>query len=251
VLAALLISRLATIELARARLLPVIGLVAGGLVLGALALRDLHLGTAELRLVLDLGFGAAGLGGTVLAVLGTSQLVLGDLERRTAALVLVRPVARGAWLAGKLGGVLAVLAAYVAVVTGLTLAVASNRAGALGLGVPFGEIVQGGALLWLRAAVIAAGTLFVCTLARTALWANGVALAGVLIGHLRPVIEARPLDLSWGGVCAACLRAWPNLQLFEPAVVPPAGWGFVLLYGGAYVGLFTGAALLAFRHREL
>lgn len=249
--AALLVGRLALTELARARLLPIVVLVAGGIALGALALRDLHLGAAELRLVLDLGFGAASLGGTLLAVLGTSHLVLGDLDRRTAVLVLARPIPRAAWLVGKLGGVLAGLGAYVGVVTALTLVVASHRAGVLGVELPGREIALGGLVLWLRAGVIAAGTLFVCTWARTALWANGVALAGVLIGHLRPVVEGRPVEATWDGVLAGLLRAWPNLQLFEPGSTAPGGAGLLVAYGGVYVVLFTVAAVLAFRHREL
>ena len=106
-------------------------------------------------------------------------------------------------------------------------------------------------MLGVRSAVIAAGTLLVCGIARTALWANGVAAVGVLIGHLRAVVAGAPLEFSWEGIGAALVRAWPNLQVFEPAAVPPGSVGMVAAYGGVYLALFTVAAAWVFRYREL
>lgn len=245
------IARLALLEAVRLRVLWLAVAFAVLIVAAAFWLRDLHFGGAEVRFLLDLGFGVIGLGGTLLAVLGMAQLFFQDLENRSVQFVLSRPVPRGAWMAGKLGGVLAVLAVFCGFLTLVTILLARWRAGELGLALPWREVVAGGALLWLRAAVAAAATLLFCSYARSALFASGAALLFVLIGHLRALAGTWPLGWSLGGLSGLLLRLWPDLQLFTPGDVAPGQMAQVVAYGLGYVVLLAGAAGLVFQRREL
>lgn len=228
-------------------------LVIGAAVLltaAGVGLGEFHFGSANLRLVLDLGFGAIGLGGTVLAVIGMAQLYFGELDSRLWQFVLARPVARPAWLAGKLAGVLVVLAVYSGVLTvGLLILVQIVGSGAA-MSQVWRDILGGGVLLWLRAAVVSAGTLVVCTYARSAWFASAAAMLGVLVGHLRPAAELWPRDWSVGGMLGRCLRLWPDLQVFEPTESLALD-GRVVAYALGYVVLFSTVAVLVFRRREL
>lgn len=246
----LVVARLTLAEALRLKLTRLLGAVAGLLVTGALWLRQVHFGTPELRFLLDFGFGAIGLGGTLLAVLGTAQLFFSDIERRLLPMVLSRPVPREAWLAGKLAGVLALLALFSVALTALTALLLAWRARALGAELPLAEVLRGGALLWLRSAVAAGITLFVCAYARTALFASGAGLLLVLIGFLRPVADAVSAEWSAAGILRSIIRLWPNLQAFEPVETLVLS-GRLAAYGLAYVVLFTAAAALAFRNREI
>lgn len=245
------IARMALLEAVRLRVLWLVTALAVLMVAAAYWLRDLHFGGAELRFLLDLGFGVMGLGGTLLATLGMAQLFFQDLENRSVHFVLSRPVPRGAWVVGKLGGVLALLALFCGALTLVVILLARGRAGELGVALSVREVAAGGALLWLRAAIAAAAALLFCSYARSALFAGGAALVFVLIGHLRPLAGTWPLEWSVGGGLGLLLRLWPDLQSFAPGEVPPGAMGRVVAYGCGYVVLLAGAAGLVFQRREL
>jgi len=134
--------------------------------------------------------------------------------------------------------------------TVLTALLAAWRAAAHGVEAPWGAVLQGGALLWLRSAVAAALTLFVCTFSRSGFFAGGAGLLAVLVGHLRPSAEAAPLDWSAQGLLHCVIRLWPNLRVFEPTEAAAMTGGLVA-YGLVWVGLFAAAAMLVFRKREI
>lgn len=248
--AAMLVARLTLAEAARQRIAWLVVAAALLMTAAGLGLRDLHFGGAEQRFLLDLGFGAIGLGATALAVVGTAQLFFGELESRAWQFVLARPVSRTAWLAGKLFAALAVVALFCAGLSLVLAGLVTVRAGGWQQAAPWREVLGGGALLWLRAAIAAAITLFLCTYARSAFFASGAALLAVLAGHLRPIAAAYPVEWSAAGLFGLLLRLWPDLQAFEPTegVVPSVR---LLGYGLAYVGLFGAAAGIVFRRREL
>lgn len=246
-----LVARMTLSQAVRWRLAWFTGAAALLLIGGACWLRDLHFGGAELRFLLDLGFGAIGIGALLVAVLGTAHLFFGDLDGRMAAFVLARPVPRTSWLLGKLAGALGALAFLCGSLTVLTGALTAGRAEALGVAWPGLEIVRSGGLLWLKAAIASAATLFVCTYARTPLLAGGAGLLFVVIGHLRPVASAWPSEASLRGVVGAVVRLWPDLTRFDPLDWMPGTGAALAGYGLGYVALFAGAAALAFSRRDL
>lgn len=251
--ALLTISRLTLQEALRARLVTAVGGTAAALVLTGLWLRELSFGVPELRLLLDCGFGAISVGGTLLAVVGTTHLLFSDLAGRRLHLLLARPVDRAVYLGAKLAGVLGVLALYAGTLVAVLLAVLWWWAdGTLQL-VPWRDILVGGALLWVKLAVVASLATLVCSFAGTALFASVATFGLVLAGHLKPVL-GNPSGATAPDLARIALAGLPDLQAFEPTgrlAEAGASAGGVAAYGAAFVVLTATAAMLAFRHREI
>lgn len=238
-------------EALRLRLAGLLAVLGVGLVLMAWWLREFNFGAAELKFIADFGLGAIGLLGTLLAALAMAQLVFDDLENGFAACVLAKAVRRWEYLSGRLVGVIALLALYVAglaVVLGVVIGVRESQLGAAF--VPLPVFLQACALVWLKITLVAAMTLLVCSYADSALFASCAGLLLAAIAHLRSFAE----PASWLG----WLRVWPNLGLFEVDALLSSGHGLTpggLLSLGAYwlafMVLFTGLAGYVFTHREL
>jgi ABC-type transport system involved in multi-copper enzyme maturation permease subunit len=222
-----------------------------GLVALAVGLREFNFGTAELKFIADFGLGAIGLLGTLLAALAMAQLFFSDLECGFAACILTKAVRRWEYLAGRLMGIMAMLAVYVAILGGVLAVLIAWRAMQLGAApVPPDVFVQCCALVWLKVTLVAAMTLLVCSYSGSALFAAwaGLLLAG--IAHLR-AFAGQAGWMNW-------LRFWPNLGLFDVdsllADRRGLGGGELLSLGGywlVFVVLFAGLAASVFRDREL
>lgn len=233
----------------RMRLTPLLAAVAALLVLGSFWLRVFNFGAAELKFIGDLGLGALGLAGTLLAALATAQLFFTDLTGGAAACVLTRPVRRWEYIAGKLAGVAALLALFTATLGMVLAGLLLWRSHQLGVGpASLPVLLNACALQWMKFMVVAAMTLCVASYAGSALFASCVGLLGAVIGHLRPLAEVGRLE--W-------LRVWPNLALFDAGALFASGQtltGPQLLSLTGYwlvcVLLFAGLASHAFKHRE-
>ena len=221
------------------------------LVAMALRLREFNFGAAELKFVGDIGLGGIGLLATVLAALSMAQLIFDDLDNGFAACVLAKAVHRWEYLAGRLAGVMALVALFV---TGLAILLAvliAVRAAQLGGGfVSLPVFLQACALLWLKATLVAAMTLLVSSYAGSALFASCAGLLLATIGHLRE-FAGEGSGLRW-------LRIWPDLGAFDLDALMGTGralaWpGLVSLgaYWLLFMILFTALAAYVFKHREL
>lgn len=233
----------------RLRLSLLLAAMAALLVLGSLWLRVFNFGTAELKFIGDLGLGAIGLAGTLLAALATAQLFFADLAGGAAGYVLTRPVRPWEYIAGQIAGVAALLALFTAALGGLLAGLLWFRGFQLGA-VPatLPVLLSACALQWMKFTVVAAMTLFVCSYAGSALFASCAGLLGAVIGHLRPFASGGSLE--W-------LRVWPNLARFDAegllaAGQPLTGSGVLGLAGYwlVCVLLFGALASYAFKHRE-
>ncbi|HEY0863739.1 MAG TPA: hypothetical protein VGD97_06510 [Lacunisphaera sp.] len=233
----------------RMRLTLLLAAVAALLVLGSRWLQVFNFGAAELKFIGDLGLGAIGLAGTVLAALATAQLFFADLTGGAAACVLTRPVRRWEYVAGKLAGVAALLALFTATL-GLVLAGLllwrGHQLGVVPASLPV--LLNACALQWMKFTVVAAVTLFIASYAGSALFAGCAGLLGAVIGHLRPFAEGAMLQ--W-------LRIWPNLARFDAEGLLTSGQtmaGVPLLGLAGYwlvcMLMFGGLASYAFKHRE-
>ena len=237
-------------EALRLRLAYLLGAVGVGLVVRALGLRELNFGAAELKCIADFGLGGIGLAGTVLAALATAQLYFDDLASGVAASLLARAVRRHEYLCGRLAGVAALLALFVAalsVVLGAVIAVRESQLGATLAPLPV--FLQACALVWLKVTLVAAMTLLVCSYAGSALFASCAGLLLAVIAHLRTFTNAQ------GGM--SFLRLWPNLGLFDVGPLLAGGHGlssFALLgllgYWAVFMLLLAGLASYVFKHRE-
>jgi ABC-type transport system involved in multi-copper enzyme maturation permease subunit len=233
-------------EALRLRLTWLLGVAGLMLVLMALWLRTLNFGAAELKFIGDFGLGAIGLMSMLLAVLATAHLFFSDLSGGIVGCVLTRSVRRWEYLAGKLGGVMALSALFV---TGLSLVLAiviALRESELGVTfVPLVMFLLACALVWLKSALVAAMTLLICTYAGSALFASCAGLMLAVVSHLRPFTETTG-GLGW-------LRMWPNLGLFEaePLLAGTAvGVPGLVLYWAVFMAAFVGLASYVFKRRE-
>lgn len=236
-------------EALRLRLTVLLVFIGAALVLLAWTLRGFNLGVAELRFIADFGLAAIGLSGTVLATFGLAHLHFRDIEGGLAALVLTRRVGRGEYLAGKLVGVVALLAWFTAALAVLLAAMLAWRGTQLGANeVLPAAFFQACALTWLKLTLSAAMTLLVCSYAGSALFAGSAGLLLTVAAHLR-VFAPTEGWLAW-------MRFWPDFGLFETGpLLAGRETGLVGLAGlGAYwlffMILFTGLAAYVFRRRE-
>lgn len=268
----LLVARNTAGEAVRQRYFLVSGLLAAAVVALAAALRSMDFGDSELKFIADLGFGALFFFGSLLAVVLPVHLFFSEIENRTALTLLARPLRRGEFLAGKLLGVWALLAALVVAVLGVTFVMLATRHAELaGAALEEGRAAPafspaGVALFALlqavRLGVVAALTLFTCAYARTALFAYGAGLGWLAAGQT--VWLAREwLSSGAGGALrrasALLLRMVPDLQAFNLGdalafPVKAAPWGAAcdaLAYGLGWMTLLVVAGAVVFRNREL
>jgi ABC-type transport system involved in multi-copper enzyme maturation permease subunit len=258
-------------EAARQRLLRLLVLLLPAAGAGALVLRDFHFGSSELRFLLDAGFGAETIFGSILAVVATADLFFGETDRRTVLMVLAKPVGRSEFILGKLAGVLGLLLFFCGAATALLaalvgwrqLALAPAGTGALAGGTPvaLGDVILCGLVQWLKLDVLAALTLLVCCFARSSLFAVVAGFAALVIGQLQHIARdfyAQAGSL-WTAYAARLLSlALPDFQLFNVADRVTAGDPLpgslvagIALYALAYLGVFSALAIYCFDHREL
>src|SRR5438309_1123690 len=138
----------------------------------------------EFQILKDISLGAMSIFSSLLAILATARLIPQEIEDRTVYTILAKPVPRFEYLLGKLLGVLALLGVSVVVMSALFFAVlylreqtilgetarqlstapreqlddALNQIRASGLKI---DIVAGVAVIFLKACLLAALTLFV------------------------------------------------------------------------------------------
>jgi len=239
----------------------------------------------QLQTLKDISLGAMTIFSTLLAMLATSMMLPKDMEDRTLYTILAKPVPRFEYLMGKLTGILLLLGLAIlamSLVFGVTLGVryfqvAQQLQGELGgatseLMQPSVEALRAEVfdpdlliaigLLYLKAAIFAAITLFLSTISSS--WIFTVMMAAIvyLIGHFQG--EAREYlmltsDGSWltQGFLGVVVILFPDLQLFNLVddIVVGAGlplslaWKTIAL-GVFYFFIYTAASYLAFSSKE-
>jgi hypothetical protein len=233
-------------EALRLRLTVLLALVGAMLVLMALRLREFNFGHAELKFISDFGLGAIGLMGTLLAALGTAHLFFSDSSGGVVGCLLTRALRRWEYVAGKLIGIMALLALFVAaLVVVLACVIALRERDLGGDSFPLSRLLQAGALVWLKLTLVAAMTLIVCAYAGSMLFAALAGLLLALVAQLRPLADPQH-GLAW-------LRVWPNLGLFdtEPVLNGLAmPLPYLLVYWIGYMVLFTGLAAYVCHQRD-
>ncbi len=103
-------------EVFRDRVLYLTGIFTGLLVLAILFLREVSVGT-ENKMTLDVGMAAIGLLGLVVTVFVGTSLINQEIEKRTALILIAKPMSRAEFIVGKHLGLSAVLAVLVALMT--------------------------------------------------------------------------------------------------------------------------------------
>ena len=197
----------------------------------------------EFQVLKDIALGAMSLFTSLLAIIATARLLPQDIEDRTAYTVLAKPVSRFEYLAGKLLGVLFLLALSLIAMSALFLAAllfreqsvlnetarqmasapAEQSAEALRMvrAAAFNaNLFAGIAVIYLKGCLLAGLTLFVSTFATSTIFTTIVMAFVYFIGHLQPIAREYWLQTNSGGwltktFLALVAMVFPDLQLFN------------------------------------
>lgn len=267
----LLIAQNTLLEAARQRLFNFLLFLALGLVVGARWFRDFNFGAPELKFLADCGFGAMAFFGSALTIAATAQLFFSEIENRTALTLLAKPVWRTEFVLGKFLGVVALVAAFCALLTALLMAVLWWREGELMAQFPdtfggkrtvsYATVALAGALHWMKLTVLAAFVLLIASFAQTQLFAIVTGFFVLVICHLQYLAQdvyARGGSAVGRLVGGAIAAMFPNFQVFALADTMVAGEapgvvhvGRIAAYAFGYVAVVSGLAVFSFRKREI
>lgn len=240
----------------------------------------------EFQILKDVSLGAMSIFTSVLAIVATARLIPQDMEDRTLYTILAKPVPRYEYVLGKLLGVLLLLAISIAVMAILFTAIlyfreqslldqtwrqmrsgppgqvddALNSIRAAGLN---NDIFIGIAVIFLKASLLAALTLFISTFATTNIFTIVVMVFVYFIAHLEPIAREYWLQqphAGWltRGFLALITLIFPDLQAFNliddivaGVAIPMAIFTKTALLGTFYVVIYTLAAIYVFNGKEL
>jgi ABC-2 type transport system permease protein len=240
----------------------------------------------EFQILKDVSLGAMSIFTSLLAIVATARLIPQEIEDRTVYTILAKPVPRFEYLLGKLAGILLLLAISIAVMTAMFLlilyareqnvlhetasqfassprdqldeAMRSVRAAAFNV-----DLVPGIIVIYLKACLLAALTLFISTFATTNLFTVLVMTFIYFIGHLQATAREYWLQehgATWMTRVFLALVAllFPDLQAFNlvddvvaGAMIPLSLFLKTALLGVFYTVIYTLLATFAFYGKEL
>ncbi len=240
----------------------------------------------EFQILKDVSLGAISLFTSLLAIVATARLIPQDIEDRTLYTILAKPVPRFEYVLGRITGVLLLLAistllmsaGFVLVlylreqaVVHTTLRQMSNappdqiadalrviQSSAFNI-----NIFPGIAVIYLKACLLAALTLFVSTFATSNIFTIVVMAFIYFIGHLQATAREYWLQEHGGGVMARVFLGivtllFPDLQAFNLVDDIVAGTGISLavfaktaVLGIFYTTIYTLLATFVFYGKEL
>src|SRR5437899_5799739 len=197
----------------------------------------------EFQILKDVSLGAMSIFTSLLAIVATARLIPQDIEDRTVYTILAKPVPRLEYLLGKIAGVLLLLAISTLVMSAvfvlvlymreqavlhmtirqmsaapreqLDAAVRAVRASAFNI-----DMVPGITIIYLKACLLAALTLFVSTFATTNIFTIVVMAFIYFIGHLQATAREYWLQAHASGLITKIFLAvvallFPDLQAFN------------------------------------
>jgi ABC-type Na+ efflux pump permease subunit len=240
----------------------------------------------EFQILKDVSLGAMSIFSSLLAIVATARLIPQDIEDRTVYTILARPVPRFEYLLGKLLGVLLLLAISLVLMSALFAVVlyvreqtvlnetlrqmsqapreqmddALNAVRGAGLNI---DILAGIGVIYLKACLLAALTLFVSTFATTNIFTIVIMVFVYFIGHLQATARDYWLEQQSAGWLTRVFLAivaliFPDLQAFNlvDEIVAGVAIPLALLVKTALLGIFytliyTLAATFVFYGKEL
>jgi ABC-type Na+ efflux pump permease subunit len=240
----------------------------------------------EFQILKDVALGAMSIFTSLLAIVVTARLIPQDIEDRTVYTILAKPVPRSEYLLGKLAGVFLLLAISTLVMSVMFFVVLYAREQAVlhetarqmasapreqlddalrvvrvsALNI---DIFPGIGLIYIKACLLAALTLFVSTFATTTIFTTVVMVFVYFIGHLQTTAREYWLQQNSGGWIVRTFLAFvalifPDLQAFNlvddmlvGAAIPLALFLKIFGLGVFYVIFYTLLATVVFSGKEL
>jgi len=240
----------------------------------------------QFQLLKDVSLGAMSIFTWLLSVLATAMLLPKDIEDRTLYTILAKPVPRFEYLVGKLLGILLLLLISTLVMAALFVIALYGRQQFVisetlrtSAGMPPDQIqemlrsirastftyslIPGIAIIYVKAALFAALTLFISTFASSSIFTIMVSVACYFIGHLQGTARDYWLSSATTGPLPRIFLAlvaliFPDLQLFNLVddIVAGNSISFVLFsktaaLGGLYTCIYLLVAYFVFASKEL
>ena len=240
----------------------------------------------QFQMLKDISLGAMSVFSSLLAILATANFLPKDMEDRTIYTILAKPVPRHCYLLGKLGGILALLAIAILLMSGLFLGVlwlgesaalaetraqfASASPEDLALAIKEvtastfnANLLPGILVIFIKAALLASLTLFISTFATSSIFTILMAVALYFIGHLQATAREYWLsgvDVEWWSRLLTAIVAllFPDLQAFNLTDDIIAGTAISLklflgtaALGGIYIAVYFTLSAFVFSGREL
>jgi ABC-type transport system involved in multi-copper enzyme maturation permease subunit len=237
----------------------------------------------QFQLLKDVSLGSMSIFTSLIAILATALLLPKDLEDRTTFTILAKPVPRYEYLAGKLLGILLLLALAMVVMTALFLgvlwlrqqnAISISQANLQGedlahdiaaiRAVTFNaNLAPGIAIIFVKSALLASLTLMISTFATTSIFTMMMSIAVYFIGHLQATAREYWLDsvgVQWWTkpALAGIALIFPDLQAFSltddvVAGLPihPSLFLQTTSLGLLYIGVYYLLSCFFFSNREL
>ena len=240
----------------------------------------------EFQILKDISLGAMSIFTSLLAIVATARLIPQDIEDRTVYTILAKPVPRFEYVLGKIAGVLLLLAISTLVMSAafflvlyarehtvlhITMrqmsmapreqvddALRAIRSSAINI-----DIFPGIVIIYLKACLLAALTLFVSTFATTNIFTIVVMAFVYFIGHLQATAREYWLQEHGSGLLTRIFLAvvallFPDLQAFNLVDDIVAGTAISLglflktgVLGIFYTTIYTLLAAFVFYGKEL
>jgi len=240
----------------------------------------------EFQILKDVSLGAISLFTSLLAIVATARMLPQDIEDRTVYTILAKPVPRFEYIVGKIAGVLLLLAISTLIMVAAFLAVLymreqavlaatakqmasappdqladalrAVRASALN-----SDLVPGIIIIFLKACLLTALTLFVSTFATSTIFTIVVMVFIYFIGHLEATAREYWLHEHGSGLVTRAFLAivalfFPDLQAFNLVDDIVAGTAISMavfiktaLLGIFYTVIYTLLAVFVFYGKEL
>jgi ABC-type Na+ efflux pump permease subunit len=240
----------------------------------------------EFQILKDVSLGAMSIFTSLLAIVATARLIPQDIEDRTVHTILAKPVPRFEYVLGKLAGVLLLLAIGTLVMSAMFLVVLFTREQTMlhqtlsrMSGAPREQVddalravrssalninlFPGIALIYLKACLLAALTLFVSTFATTNIFTIVIMVFVYFIGHLQAIAREYWLQDHSAGWMARLLLVlvalvFPDLQTFNlvddivaGAAIPLGLFAKTAVLGIFYTTIYALLAAFVFCGKEL
>jgi ABC-type Na+ efflux pump permease subunit len=240
----------------------------------------------EFQILKDISLGAMSIFASLLAIVATARLIPQDVEDRTIYSILAKPVPRFEYLLGRLAGVFLLLLIGMLVMSALFVvviytreqavlqettrqmnaapieqlenALQTVRASALNP-----DLLPGIAIIYVKACLLAALTLFVSTFASTSIFTLVVMVFIYFIGHIQATAREYWLHEHAAGwstklFLAVVALVFPDLQAFNlvddvvtGAAIPVALFTETVGLGIFYITVYTLLAVVVFSGKEL
>jgi hypothetical protein len=240
----------------------------------------------EFQILKDVSLGAMSIFSSLLAIVATALLIPQDIENRTIYSILAKPVPRFEYLLGRMAGVFMLLAISLIIMTGLFLlvmfareqsvlhetarqmaaappdqvesALQAVRASAFNR-----DLLPGIAVIYFKACLLAALTLFVSTFATTYIFTIVVMVFVYIIGNLQATAREYWLHqhtATWAtqSFLAFVALVFPDLQAFNlvddivaGTAIPLVLFAKTALLGIFYIAVYTILAVVSFSGKEL